>query len=45
MKVKRACWNCKSYFACEVSGKSKKGNYYCKEHKFIYQYLKMMNKK
>lgn len=24
MKIKRACWNCKSYFACEVSGKSKK---------------------
>ena len=44
MKVKRACWNCKSYFACESSGKSKKGNYHCKEHKFIYQYLKLNNK-
>ena len=37
MKVKRACWNCKSRIECEVSGKSKKGNYHCKEHKFNFR--------
>lgn len=44
MKIKRAYWNCKSYFRCESSGKSKECNYHCKEHKFIYQYLKLNNK-
>ena len=43
MKVKRACWNCKSRWECEVSRKSKKGNYHCKEHKFKY-HLKLNNK-
>lgn len=37
MKVKRACWNCKFYFKCETSGKSKKDNYHCKEHKFNFR--------
>ena len=42
VKIKRACWNCKSRITCEVLGKSKKGNYHCKEHKFMY-HIKLNN--
>lgn len=43
MKIKRACWNCKSFFECKVKGKIKQGNYHCKEHRFKY-HLKLNNK-
>ena len=39
-KIKRACWNCQKTYTCD---KKKKGNYHCKEHKFIFR-VALINK-